>query len=67
MVLREVIYGGEDEYIREKTDELNQKIASAEPYRFFWYGGIKLAYETFGPYEEGDGFVKLNGEKLTKQ
>ena len=66
MVLREVTYDGGNALIEEKIKALNEEIASAENYRFFSFGGIKLAKETNGSYREGDGYIEINGERLTK-
>ena len=66
MVLREVVYNGSNEIIIENIKALNEEIASAENYRFFSFGGIKLAKETNGSYKEGDGYIEINGERLTE-
>ena len=66
MVLREVTYDGGNALIEEKIKALNEEIASAENYRFFSFGGIKLAKETNGSYREGDGYIEINGERLTE-
>jgi len=67
MTLERVLYSGEDEYIIEMTQDINQRIEDDEDYKFFFYGNLKLAKETSGSFSAGDGYVVINGERLQKK
>ena len=67
MYLKRVLYNGENEYVQEQVDAINQSIEQDEDFRFYYFGNLKLAKQTSGSFSAGDGYIKINGERLSKK